>query len=261
MALARKRTSASGSTAIELPRKSAMQKARAAAIYDALLKRYPDAHCELEHANSLQLLIATILSAQALDSQVNKVTPELFKAFPTAADFARSTPANIEPFISRIGLFRNKAKSIHGAATMIVRDFAGNVPNNMSDLLKLPGVARKTANVVLGNAFNKAEGVVVDTHVQRVAGPKRLGLTRQTDPKKIERDLMALFPPDRWCMLAHLLIFHGRRACKARGESCSIDPVCRDFCVNSKSKKRSSNAPAKNSSRRPSRRFTASRDG
>lgn len=225
------RQAASAAT-LALPRKTAAQKKRAAAIYDALLKQYPDAHCELEHHDPLQLLIATILSAQALDSQVNRVTPELFRAFPAPADYARVTPQQIEPYISRIGLFRNKAKSIHGAMAMLVRDFGGKVPDTMHDLLKLPGVARKTANVVLGNAFNKAEGVVVDTHVQRVGA--RLGLTKHTDPKKIELDLMALFPPERWCMLSHLLIFHGRRACKARGELCATDPVCRRFCSNAK---------------------------
>jgi endonuclease-3 len=220
------------SSSLKLPRKTEAQRIRAAAIYDALLARYPDAHCELIHEDALQLLIATILSAQALDSQVNRVTPDLFKAFPTSADYARATPQQIESYISRIGLFRNKAKSIHGAMTMLVRDFNSTVPDTMHDLLKLPGVARKTANVVLGNAFNKAEGVVVDTHVQRVGG--RFGLTKHADPKKIELDLMAHFPPERWCMLSHLLIFHGRRACKARGELCATDPVCRRFCSNSK---------------------------
>jgi endonuclease-3 len=215
-----------------LPRKSDAQKKRAAEIYDALLKCYPTAHCELDYAYPLQLLVATILSAQALDSSVNKVTPALFKDFPTAADYAKATPQQIEPYISRIGLFRNKAKSIHGAMTMIEREFAGRVPDTMEDLLKLPGVARKTANVVLGNAFNKNEGVVVDTHVIRVA--HRLGLTRETEPKKIERDLMALFPRERWCMLSHLLILHGRRACRARGSLCHEHAVCVKYCSNAK---------------------------
>lgn len=215
-----------------LPRKTTAQKKRAAEIYNALLKRYPDACCELKYENPLQLLVATILSAQALDSSVNKATPALFAAFPAAADYARATPQQIEPYISRIGLFRNKSKSIHGAMTMIVRDFHGRVPETMEELLKLPGVARKTANVVLGNAFNKNEGIVVDTHVQRVA--HRLGLTRQSDPKKIELDLMAMFPRDRWCMLSHLLIFHGRRACKARGALCHENPVCLKYCSNAR---------------------------
>jgi endonuclease-3 len=218
-----------------LPRKSHAQKKRAAEIYDALLKCYPDAHCELDYSNPLQLLIATILSAQALDSAVNKVTPALFKAFPTPAHYTRVTPQQIEPFINRIGLFRNKSRSIHGAMTMIVRDFGGKVPDTMADLLKLPGVARKTANVVLGNSFGRNEGVVVDTHVTRVA--HRLGLTRQTDPKKIERDLMALYPRERWCMLSHLLIFHGRRACRARAALCREHPVCRKYCSNARQRR------------------------
>ena len=227
-----RRTSAAGA----LPRKTEAQKKRAAAIYDALLKCYPDAHCELDHTSPLQLLIATILSAQALDSQVNRITPALFAALATPADYARLTPQQIEPYISRIGLFRNKAKSIHGAMTMLQRDFGGRVPDTMENLLKLPGVARKTANVVLGNAFGKNEGVVVDTHVQRVG--QRLGLTKHSDPKKIERDLMALYPPERWCMLAHLLIFHGRRACRARGELCGEHQVCVRYCSNSRAARR-----------------------
>ncbi len=235
MPVAAKRTSKKRkrpATPSELPRKTAAQKRRAAEIYDALLKCYPDAHCELNHASPLQLLIATILSAQALDSQVNLVTPALFKAFPTALDYTRVSPQQLEPYINRIGLFRNKAKSIHGAMSMLVRDFHGEVPDTMEELLTLPGVARKTANVVLGNAFNRNEGVVVDTHVQRVS--HRLGLTKETDPKKIERDLMALFSPERWCMLSHLLIFHGRRACKARGALCHEHPVCLRYCSNAR---------------------------
>jgi endonuclease-3 len=219
-------------TSEALPRKTDAQKRRAAAIYDALLKCYPDAHCELDYANPLELLVATILSAQALDSSVNKVTPALFKKFRRAADYTRVTPQQIETYINRIGLYRNKSKSIHGAMTMIERDFDGNVPNTMESLLKLPGVARKTANVVLGNAFNKNEGVVVDTHVIRVG--QRLGLTKHSDPKKIERDLMALYPRERWCMLSHLLIFHGRRACKARGALCHEHPVCVKYCSNAR---------------------------
>ena len=219
-----------------LPRKTDAQKRRATEIYDALLECYPDAHCELDYTNPLELLVATILSAQALDSAVNKVTPALFKKFRTAADYAATSPQEIEPYINRIGLYRNKSKSIHGAMTMIVNDFGGRVPDTMDDLLKLPGVARKTANVVLGNAFNKNEGVVVDTHVMRVG--HRLRLTRETDPKKIERDLMALYPREHWCMLSHLLIFHGRRACRARGALCNEHPVCVKYCANAKTSKR-----------------------
>ena len=209
------------------PRKTAAQKKRALALYDDLQAEYPDAHCELDYHNAHELLIATILSAQSTDTGVNKATPALFKKFPTPAHYAKSTPEKIEKYINTIGLFRNKAKSIHAAMTMIVEDFNGEVPDRMEDLLKLRGVARKTANVVLGNAFDKAEGVVVDTHVSRLAG--RFNLTKQTDPKKIELDLMALYPPDRWTMLSHLLIFHGRRVCKARMKACSDHAICRKY--------------------------------
>ncbi|MCC6908522.1 MAG: endonuclease III [Phycisphaerales bacterium] len=212
------------------PRKTGAQKKRAGAILASLEARYPDAHCELDYRNPLQLLIATILSAQATDVGVNKATPKLFAKFKTAQDFARATPQEIEPYIASIGLFRSKAKAVHSACTTIVEQFGGQVPRTMDELLTLRGVARKTANVVLGNAFDINEGVVVDTHVARVA--HRFGLTRQTEPRKIERDLMVLFPREKWCLLSHLLIFHGRRVCKARGAMCSEDSICRQFCSN-----------------------------
>ncbi len=215
-----------------LPRKTAAQRARAGKILEALEKRYPDAQCELDYKNPLQLLIATILSAQATDVGVNKATPKLFAKFKTAADFARADPKEIEPYIASIGLFRNKAKSVHSACQTLVEHFGGQVPRTMDELLTLRGVARKTANVVLGNAFGINEGVVVDTHVTRVA--QRFGLTKHTDVRKIERDLMALFPRDKWCLLSHLLIFHGRRACKARGALCREDSICQKFCANAK---------------------------
>ncbi len=214
-----------------LPRKTSGQKERAADLYELLMTEYPDAHCELNYSNPHELLIATILSAQATDVGVNKATPALFKTFPTPADYAASSPEEIEPLINSIGLFRNKAKSVHAAMAMVVEDFDSTVPNTMQDLLKLRGVARKTANVVLGNAYNQPEGVVVDTHVARLSD--RLGLTKHTDPKKIELDLMALFPKDRWTMLSHLLIFHGRNACKARNATCNDHPVCSQFRVKS----------------------------
>jgi len=207
-----------------LPRKTAAQKKRALKLYQDLQNAYPDAHCELNYKNPHELLIATILSAQATDIGVNKATPALFKQFPTPAHYAKSTPEKIEKYINTIGLYRGKAKSIHAAMTMIVKDFNSQVPDNMDDLLKLRGVARKTANVVLGNAFNKAQGVVVDTHVSRIAN--RFNLTKNDNPKKIELDLMALYPQDKWTMLAHLLIFHGRRACKARTKTCGEHPIC-----------------------------------
>lgn len=217
-----------------LPRKTAAQKARAQRVYAALLKHYPDAHCELDYSTPHELLVATILSAQATDAGVNKATPRLFKKFPTPAHYAKATPEQIESYINSIGLFRSKAKSLHEAMRRIVEVYGGEVPSSMEELLTLRGVARKTANVVLGNAFGVNVGVVVDTHVMRVG--HRLGLTRETDAKKIELDLMALFPPEQWTMLSHLLIWHGRRACRARAALCSEHPVCQEFCSNGKTR-------------------------
>jgi endonuclease-3 len=214
----------------KLPRKTAAQTARAAKLYAALLRAHPDAHCELNYSNPHELLVATILSAQATDVAVNKATPALFQAFPTPADYARSTPALIEPYVRSLGFFRMKAKAIHAAMTTVAERFCGRVPDTMNDLLTLRGVARKTANVVLGNAYGKCEGIVVDTHVIRLA--HRLGLSRHKDPARIERDLMALFPREQWTMLSHLLIFHGRRVCRARGALCAQHEVCRAFCAN-----------------------------
>lgn len=197
------------------------EKRRAARLYAKLEALYPDAHCALNHDNPWQLLVATILSAQCTDTHVNKVTPALFAAFPTPADAADAGADRIEPYVKTCGFFRNKAKSIHGAALAIVEQHDGAVPRTMDELLALPGVARKTANVVLGNAFGIHEGVVVDTHVGRLA--VRLGLTEH-DPKdavKIERDLVARFPRPKWTMLSHLLIDHGRAVCKAQRPKCS----------------------------------------
>jgi endonuclease-3 len=216
-----------------LPRKTPAQKAHAADLLAMLKARYPDAHCELDWTKPHELLIATILSAQCTDVAVNKATPGLFKAFPTPADYARATPAEIEPLIRSIGLFRSKAKAVHETCGMLVTRFGGEVPRTMEELLLLRGVARKTANVVLGNCFGINEGVVVDTHVARLSA--RLGLSRGKTPQAIERDLMALFPRDEWCLLSHLLIFHGRRACKARGGDCANDAICRRFCSEAKS--------------------------
>ncbi len=216
----------------DLPTKSKAEKARARRIMDGLYRHYPRAHCELDYANPHELLVATILSAQATDVSVNKATPKLFGDFKTPADYAAATPARLQPYVRSLGFFRNKAKAIHGATSMIVEQFDGKVPDTMEDLLRLPGVARKTANVVLGNAFGINVGVVVDTHVIRLSG--RLGLSRHTDPARIEPDLMALFPRPHWTMLAHLLIFHGRRVCKARGATCVEHPLCRQYCSNAK---------------------------
>ena len=212
----------------ELPRSTATAKARASRLYEALKASYPDAHCELHYTCAHELLIATILSAQTTDVAVNKVTPELFRRFPTPAAFAASTPVEIEPFIRTIGLFRNKAKAVHAAMTLLIERFDGEVPRTMDDLLLLRGVARKTANVVLGNVFNINEGVVVDTHVERLS--KRLGLApADATVAMVERHLMSLFPQDQWCQLSHLLIFHGRRACSARMATCCDHGICREF--------------------------------
>jgi endonuclease-3 len=212
----------------DLPERSRADRDRARRIYDALLEQHPDAHCELDYQTPLQLLLATILSAQATDVGVNKATPGLFRAFPTAADYAAAGPEGIEPHIRTIGLFRSKAKSIHATCTRICEVYGGEVPSTMEDLLTLRGVARKTAGVVLGNAFGINMGVVVDTHVTRIS--HRFGLSEGTTALAIERDLMALFARPWWTMLSHLMIFHGRRACKARGNLCREDPVCRRFC-------------------------------
>ena len=188
-------------------------------LVEAFPEIYPGAHCELDFKNPLQLLIATILSAQCTDKRVNMVTPALFKKYRTAADYAKAAPAELENAIKSTGFFRNKAKSIRAATSMIAEKFNGRVPETMDELRELPGVGRKTANVVLGNAFGKNEGIVVDTHVARLS--QRLGLTKQTDPEKIERDLMKLVPREHWTNWSHWLIWHGRRRCFARKPDCS----------------------------------------
>lgn len=193
-------------------------KRSAARTYKKLEALYPDAHCALDHASPFQLLIATILSAQCTDVRVNIVTPALFKPYPTSAKMAEAKIGHLEELVRTTGFFRNKAKNIKGAALAIVQDHGGKVPETMDELLELPGVARKTANVVLGNAFGKNIGVVVDTHVGRLS--VRLGWTTHKDPKKAERDLMAVFPQKNWTQLSHLLIHHGRGPCKARNPKC-----------------------------------------
>lgn len=215
------------SDAAALPRKTAAQRARAERLLAALMRRYPDAHCELVHTSPHELLVATILSAQATDVGVNKATPALFAAFPTPADYARATPEKIEPYVRSLGFFRMKARAVHEAMSRVATVHGGKVPATMDELLALRGVARKTANVVLSNAYGINEGVVVDTHVLRLS--KRFGLSRHSDPAKVERDLMALFPREHWGLLSHLLIWHGRRACKARGGACATDAICREF--------------------------------
>lgn len=192
--------------------------ARIGEIIRLLRQQHPDAHCELDHQNPLQLLVATILSAQCTDVCVNKVTPELFATFPTALDLAQADSEELEQLIRSTGFYRNKAKNIQAAARRIVDTYAGEVPQTMDELLTLGGVARKTANVVLGVAYGIGVGIVVDTHVRRLSN--RLGLTTQQDPEKIEKDLVALVPQADWIDFSHLLIFHGRRVCDARKPDC-----------------------------------------
>jgi endonuclease-3 len=192
---------------------------RALAILGRLKTAYPDAHCELNYANPLQLLVATILSAQCTDKRVNLVTESLFKKYRTARDFAEAPPGELEEAVKSTGFYRNKAKSIQGACRALVEKHGGEVPRTMEQLVQLDGVGRKTANVVLGNAFGLAEGIVVDTHVARLAG--RLGLTAETAPDKIEADLRRLVPREDWTLAAHLLIWHGRRRCGARQPDCA----------------------------------------
>lgn len=187
-------------------------------IVALLREEHPDAACALMYNNALELLVATILSAQCTDERVNKVTPGLFAAYPTAADYASADIADLEEAVRSTGFYRNKAKHIQGACRRIVEEYGDNVPDNMTDLLTLPGVARKTANVVLGTAYGIADGVVVDTHVKRLSG--RLGLAQSGTPEKIEQELMALLPPAAWIDISHLLIFHGRRVCNARKPNC-----------------------------------------
>lgn len=201
--------------------------ARVKAILAKLDEAYPDASCALKHHNPFQLLIATILSAQCTDERVNIVTAELFPKYPDAKAFAYANPAEIEKEIRSTGFFRNKTKSIIGASKKLVEEFHGEVPRTMEELLTLPGVARKTANVVLGTGFGIASGVVVDTHVQRLS--ERLDLTKHTDPKKIEKDLMQAIPQARWILFSHQLIWHGRRVCQARRPRC-IDCNLKTIC-------------------------------
>jgi endonuclease III len=189
--------------------------------------QYPDVTCALTHKSAWELVVATILSAQSTDVRVNMVTPELFKKYPTVQDFAKLEPQQLEPDIHSTGFFRNKSKSVVGAARRVVSEFGGKVPDNMDDLLTLPGVARKTANVVLGTWFGKAEGVVVDTHVHRIS--RRLELTKNDDPKKIEQDLMAIIPRERWTLFSHQIIWHGRKLCIARSPKC-VDCPLENIC-------------------------------
>jgi endonuclease-3 len=212
---------------IKKPKTQAERKARVDEILKRLGEMYPDATCALVHRNPWELLVATILSAQCTDKRVNEVTPGLFAKYPTPKDFAAVKPEVLAQDIRSTGFFNNKAKSIVGAAKKIVNEFGGKVPRTLEELITVPGAARKTANVVLGTAYNIATGVVVDTHVQRVS--RRLDLTKQTDPVKIEQDLIKIIPQARWILFSHQIIHHGRALCiarKPRCAECKLDPIC-----------------------------------
>ena len=203
-----------------MPRESHQLKTiRTAKIIDALKKTYPDAHCELNYSTPLELLVATILSAQCTDKQVNIVTAGLFKKYRTATDYAHADSATFESEIKRIGLYRNKAKNIQGCCRALAQKHGGDVPRTMDELIELDGVGRKTANVVLGNAFSLNHGIVVDTHVARLSN--RLALTLGTSPEKIENALQKIVPREDWTLFSHLLIWHGRRRCFARNPDCA----------------------------------------
>ncbi len=211
-----------------MPRESKKKRAeRAEQIYDLLWEEYPDARCALEHRDPYQLAVATILSAQCTDERVNMVTPALFEAYPSVEELAGARTEELEEMIRSTGFFRNKAKSLIGMATGVSERHGGELPRSMDELVKLPGMGRKTANVVLGNAFGIDEGVVVDTHVKRLSG--LTGLSGEKTPEKIEKELMGIFPRERWTMISHLLIFHGRQVCKARKprcEACVASHLC-----------------------------------
>jgi endonuclease-3 len=218
---------AKAKTATRRRRPAAGLVARARQIQERLAARYPDVTTALHHRSAWELLVATILSAQSTDVVVNQVTPELFKRYPTVADLAAAPREELERVIYRTGFFRSKAKALQAAAQYLLEHHGGEVPDRMEDLVKLPGVGRKTANVVLGSYFGKNEGVVVDTHVARLT--RRLGLTRQTDPEKIELDLMALIPPEEWTSFSHRLIWFGRQVCLAKDPRCDVCELA-DLC-------------------------------
>lgn len=215
-----------------LPEVTKEERAHALKIANALRKYYPDSHCELAFSNPHELLIATILSAQSTDAGVNKATPGLFRAFKEPADYANASPEKIQPYIKTIGLFRNKSKSIYEAMTRIVEHYDGQVPGTMEDLLTLRGVARKTANVVLGNCFDVQDGITVDTHVQRLSWRWGIVDEPKSNTAMIEKKLMALFPRKRWTELGHAMVFHGRYNCTARPNCTHDHPICKKFGVN-----------------------------
>ena len=209
------------------PKTAAERKQRLGEILRGLDEMYPQATCALHHRNPWELLVATILSAQCTDKRVNEVTPGLFAKYPTPADFAAARPEVVANDIRSTGFFNNKAKSLVGAGKRVVAEFGGKVPKTMEEMLTIPGAARKTANVVLGTAYGIASGVVVDTHVQRIA--RRLDLTRNTDPGKIEQDLVKILPKEKWILFSHQIILHGRALCVARNPKCGeckLNPLC-----------------------------------
>lgn len=215
-------------TAKKPPAKAAKKAAKAGPaeagrLYTLIRERHADAHCELEHKSPFELIVATVLSAQSTDVMVNKITPELFRRWPGPKQLAAADPGQVEQVLSKIGMFRQKTKNIVGLSKLLLEKHGGQVPRTLDELVKLPGVGRKTANVVLGVAFGMPEGVVVDTHVQRIS--QRLGLTRHTEPVEIEQDLMKLFDQKLWDPLSHTLIFHGRRICTARKPACAACPA------------------------------------
>lgn len=214
------------------PRSIKARKEQAGAVNEELTKAYPDARCALNYDSAFQLLIATVLSAQTTDVRVNSVTPELFETFPSPRDLAEAELAQVEDIIRPLGFFRSKAKSLVGIGNALVEDCDGKVPDSLEELVKLPGVGRKTANVVLGNAFG-VPGITVDTHVGRLA--RRLGWSRETDPVKVESDIAQLLPESEWTMACHRLIFHGRQVCHSRKpdcDSCVVSELCPSFPMN-----------------------------
>jgi endonuclease III len=221
------------------PRQSALpfketlsqQRTRTDQLIERLKAAHPDARCSLSYSNPLELLVATVLSAQCTDERVNRVTQSLFKKYRTASDYAGALPEELEEDIKATGFYRNKAKALRRCCAELVARYAGEVPANMAALVQLPGIGRKTANVILGNAYAMAKGIVVDTHVRRVAG--RLGLTKHGDPDKIEQDLLQVVPRRDWIIIGHLLILHGRRTCAARAPKCPVCPL-NDLCPSGK---------------------------
>ena len=219
--------SATPPSKVPKPKNAAERKQRIGKILEGLDQLYPNVTCALTHRSPWELLVATILSAQCTDKRVNEVTPGLFAKYPTITDFANVSQDELANDIRSTGFFNNKAKSVIGAAKKILKDFNGEIPRNIEDLLTVPGAARKTSNVVLGTAFGIASGIVVDTHVHRVS--RRLDLTKQDDPVKIEQDLIKIIPQDRWILFSHQVIHHGRQLCIARKPRCSeclLDPIC-----------------------------------